>query len=516
MDKKRKRPVDSQENLVQILEFLPVAVAVADLEGNILFINRAFEQTFGYAHAETPTMLDWCQQVCPDPAYCETVIETWKDDITASKSSKQASPLRIRRIITRDKRELEVELSVKAVQNQLVIVFNDATEEVKQLARFPSENPNPVLRIRQDGVVLYANRAGDNVLRAWKYKVGEVVPDAQRDLVVTTLDSNKDHTIEIEVDQRSFSLTFVPVTEYNYVNVYGLDITERVRSEAEWRRAEQALREKTEEIEKFFSSALDLLCIANTDGYFERLNLEWEKVLGYRQEELEGQRFMDFVHPDDVEATLEAVSQLDAQNEILNFTNRYRCKDGSYRWIEWRSCPMGRKIYAAARDVTEHQQAANTLAQERLLLRTVIDNLPDAIYAKDLQARKTLANRTDLNNIGVTSEDEVLGKTDYELFPHDVAARFNADDHQVLRTGQPILNREEVLVNRKGRRIWQLTSKLPLKDPDGQVIGLVGIGRDITERVRAEKERKQAEQALRDSETRYLSLIHISEPTRPY
>ncbi|MBP1719611.1 MAG: multi-sensor hybrid histidine kinase, partial [Deltaproteobacteria bacterium] len=101
---------------------------------------------------------------------------------------------------------------------------------------------------------------------------------------------------------------------------------------------------------RFFSLALDLLAIANTDGYFQRLNQAWENVLGYPIEELQGRRFFDFLHPEDLSATLEAVADLSRGKEVINFTNRYRCRDGSYRWIEWRSAPYQNKlIYAAAR-----------------------------------------------------------------------------------------------------------------------------------------------------------------------
>ena len=143
----------------------------------------------------------------------------------------------------------------------------------------------------------------------------------------------------------------VPLVDFDGVSrrvlAIATDITER-------RRAEESLREETEELEKFFSSALDLLCVADTDGYFRRLNVQWESALGYTREELVGSRFLDLIHPDDMDATLEAVKRLSEQEEVVNFVNRYRRKDGVYRWIEWRSYPSGRLIYAAARDITDH------------------------------------------------------------------------------------------------------------------------------------------------------------------
>ena len=145
------------------------------------------------------------------------------------------------------------------------------------------------------------------------------------------------------------------------------------------------------------------------------------------------------------------------------------------------------RLYEAAQqEIIERKRAEEALAQERILLRTVIDNMPDAIYLKDTATRKVLANRADLENIG-KPEAEVLGKTDWDVFPAEVASRFYADDQAVLQSGQAVVNREELLVNVSGQSRWLLTSKLPLRDNEGRIIGIVGIGRDITERERAER-----------------------------
>ena len=128
------------------------------------------------------------------------------------------------------------------------------------------------------------------------------------------------------------------------------------------------------------------MCIANTDGYFLRLNPAWERTLGYTREELMAKRFLEFVHPDDLDRTQEAVSTLASQQKVSSFENRYRCKDGTYRWLEWSSAPAGKLIYAAARDVTERKQAEEAL-EDRLRfeavavgpLRQVREHPPDRV-----------------------------------------------------------------------------------------------------------------------------------------
>jgi PAS domain S-box-containing protein len=135
----------------------------------------------------------------------------------------------------------------------------------------------------------------------------------------------------------------------------------RAGGELERRQAEQALREKSEEVDQFFSRALDLLCIADREGHFLYLNQEWENVLGYPLQELTGRRYIELVHPDDQADTLAVAARLQAGPDSLDFTNRYRCRDGSYRWIEWRALPLGERIYATARDITERRRIEEEL-----------------------------------------------------------------------------------------------------------------------------------------------------------
>ncbi|MDP3684276.1 MAG: ATP-binding protein, partial [Ignavibacteria bacterium] len=151
--------------------------------------------------------------------------------------------------------------------------------------------------------------------------------------------------------------------------------------------------------------------------------------------------------------------------------------------------------------VIERKRAEEELIHERLLLRTVIDNIPDSIFCKDLAGRKTLANLTELQYSGAKSEADILGKTDFDLYPKELADGFFADDQIVIQTGKPVLNREEYLFDEKGQKKWLLTSKLPLKDENGNIVGIVGIGRNITDR-------KQAEEALKES-GRFLKETQI-------
>jgi two-component system, sensor histidine kinase and response regulator len=166
------------------------------------------------------------------------------------------------------------------------------------------------------------------------------------------------------------------------------------------RKAEFSAHQKTEELDQFFNVTLDVLCIANTEGYFLRLNPAAERILGYTRGELMAKRFLDFVHPDDLDRTREAVSTLASQQKVFSFENRYRCKDGTYRWLQWSSAPAGNLIYAAARDVTEQRRAAEELRRHQEHLEELVrERTGELIVARDQAEVANRAKSTFLANM---------------------------------------------------------------------------------------------------------------------
>lgn len=143
--------------------------------------------------------------------------------------------------------------------------------------------------------------------------------------------------------------------------------------------------------DRFFEINIDLLCQLDFNGYFKRLNPAWERTLGWSRAELMSRPFIEFVHPDDRERTLEQNASVRGGGQALGFENRYLCKDGSFRWLLWNAAPdsEGRVIYSVARDVTESKRAAEE--RERLVhdlraalaeVRTLRAILPICSYCK--------------------------------------------------------------------------------------------------------------------------------------
>jgi len=162
-----------------------------------------------------------------------------------------------------------------------------------------------------------------------------------------------------------------------------------------------------EELDRFFSLSLDMLCVADFEGYFTRLNPAWEQVLGYSRAELLAKPYVEFVHPDDRAPTNSATERVTGGGTVLAFENRYRAKDGSYRWLQWAAVPYPKEkaIYAAARDITPQKEVAETLARYAKELEAARQRAESATEAKgEFLAHMSHEIRTPLNAVmGMTS-----------------------------------------------------------------------------------------------------------------
>ncbi len=202
---------------------------------------------------------------------------------------------------------------------------------------------------------------------------------------------------------------------------------------------------------------------------------------------------------------------INARNAFENGRNEYhqmfRCQltTGEDIWLfedvhieniarnQWR-------LVGICTDITERKVAENALAEERLLLQTLIDTLPDRVYVKDRNCKFIMTNQATAQLMGVSEREALYGKDDTDFFPIEYAQQYMADENKIMQTGLPMLNREEPVILPNGEEGWILTSKVAMRNSQGEIVGIVGIGRDITDR-------KLVEEALRDSEQRYRQLI---------
>ena len=211
----------------------------------------------------------------------------------------------------------------------------------------------------------------------------------------------------------------------------------------------------------------------------------------------------------------EALDRLLKYNEPYDIEFKLkRENDGEIRWVHSKAELIFEtdgeqvKVAGVLQDITDRKNSEEAVKHERRTLRTLIDNLPNQIYVKDKECRKMIANKADVENIGKTKESEVLGKTDIELFPGLIGERGYADDNKIIRTGKPIFDLEEEFINAEGIKRWLLTTKIPLRDKDGNITGLVGIGHDITERKEIVEELIRAKEKAEESDKLKTAFLH--------
>ena len=253
------------------------------------------------------------------------------------------------------------------------------------------------------------------------------------------------------------------------------------------------IKTQSEELEGFFDVNLDLLCIADLEGHFIKTNNSWGEILGYSTDELSKRHFLDFVHPEDRQATLEAMAILVRGDAVLHFTNRYRCKDGSYRHIEWRSRPKGNLIYASARDVTERTQMEEKLKTERNRLAGIIAGTRAGTWEWNIQSGETIFNERWAEMLGYTLEEinPVSIETWKKCAHPDDLKKCVEKLEKHFRGELDYYECESRMRHKNGEWIWVLDrGKVVSWTVEGKPLLMMGTHLDITESKKAEEEQE--------------------------
>ncbi|GAB4434061.1 MAG: hypothetical protein Kow00120_00190 [Anaerolineae bacterium] len=319
-------------------------------------------------------------------------------------------------------------------------------------------------------------------------------------------------SVDPEGNRRWLSTTKVPFrdSQGNVVGIIGInhDITNR-------KQMEEQLAEERNLLRTLVDALPDIVYVKDTESRFLLINDIHARLLGEaRIEDTLGKTDYDYYPREMADGFRADDLRVIQSGEPVTHEERALGADGEEVWILTTKAPFrdasGNVIglVGIGRDLTERKRAEEALANERNLLRTLIDTLPDVIYAKDAESRFVMGNMALTTQLGAPSLDAVIGKTDFDFHPRELAEQYFADEQAIMQSGEPLIDREEVVVDAAtGEARWFQTTKAPVKDAAGRVVGLVGIGRDVTARKQAEAEREQLLSEVRRNERLLRSVL---------
>ncbi|NLH16355.1 MAG: PAS domain S-box protein [Phycisphaerae bacterium] len=322
-----------------------------------------------------------------------------------------------------------------------------------------------------------------------------VDPQDRADMVKNLREQGRIHQFETKFYRKDrsiitaiFSAAPIEMRGEQYLLSIVMDITEQRKLKAER--------------DRLFNTSIDPMCVAGFDGYFKQLNPAWNRALGWSPEELMARPWIEFVHPDDRSATEQAGKELTEGKSITTFENRYRCKDGSYRWLSWNSSPLPQEhlIFAVVRDVTDQKAAEQSLRQRQAMLNSIYRAAPVGIGLVRSRVFDQVNDR--ICEMTGYSREELIGQSSRMLYPTQEDFDFVGTEKydQIRRQGWGAV---ETRWRRKDGTILDiLLSSAPLDLRDLSV-GAVFTAMDITQR-------KQSEKALKESEERFRKIVQSS------
>ena len=273
------------------------------------------------------------------------------------------------------------------------------------------------------------------------------------------------------------------------------------------------LRQSEEKFRKAYLTSPDSININRlSDGMYISINEGFTRIMGYTEEEAVGKTSLEmniWANPVD---RINLVKELEAKREVKNFEAKFISKNGAIIYglmsaslIELDGVPH---ILNVTRDISIRKQAEEALAHEQFLLEVIMNTLPDHIYFKDRESRFIRINMDHAKSFGLSDPSQAIGKTDFDFFTEEHARQAYEDEQKIIRTGQPVVSKEEKLTWDNRPDSWSSTTKLPLCDNEGNIIGTFGISKDITDNKKATEEMAKAHNLL-------LALIN-NMPDRIY
>ncbi len=356
--------------------------------------------------------------------------------------------------------------------------------------------------IRTGKLVVARNIPTDPSLALWRedalrrgYASSIALPITLNDSVLGAL------TMYAEVPDAFDSTEMQLLTELTDDLAYGI---QALRTRAERKRAEDKLIEERRLLHTIMDNVPDMIYFKDRESHFTRLNVKLAAGLNLTDPaQAVGKTDFDFFPADQAQIFYADEQEIIRTGQpLVGEEEKIVWASGEVTWVSTTKMPQrdpkGKIIgtFGVSRDITERKRTEEALIEEKHLLDTLMDYLPDLIYFKDREGHFTQVNRALARQYGLSGPSQAVGTTDFDFFSPENAQGFYRDEEQMIRTGQPMVGKEEKNIWRDGHVTWDSTTKLPWRDAKGNIIGTFGMSRDITERKRAEEELYESRQML--------------------
>jgi PAS domain S-box-containing protein len=378
-----------------------------------------------------------------------------------------------------------------------------AEEEIKSIAKFPSENPYPVLRIKKDGKVVYSNKAGFQILDFWKTNIGEEVPERWLNIIRKKFASKNLKAEEEELNDKIFSFVVSPVVDEGYVNLYGRDITER-------KRVEDMLRETNQYLENLFNYANAPIIVWDPQFAITRFNHAFESLIGRSANDVIGKPLKILFPPDQVESSMELIRKTQGLERWETVEIDVLHLDGSIRTVLWNSAilfaPDGKTLVATiaqGQDITERKKAEEALKKSHQILNDTGEMAKVGGWELDLSTNEVSWTEEVGRIHGVGPGYRPKLEEALNFYTPESRSAVEAVVKKAAETGEPY-DLESLFIPRGSKdKIW-VRSLGKAVYSGGRIVKLTGTFQNIDKY-------KRADEALRENEEKYRSLIQNSK-----
>ena len=531
-----KKLVEKEHRMANIIDFLPDATFVVDLSGKIIAWNKAIEEMTGFDkskmlgkggqqystafyHEARPMLIDYILEKSNDILKLYDFVHIQGNRIysevynphfyngkgvflwaTAAplfdNSGNRVGAIESIRDITERKRAEQA-----------------LAESEKKYRSLVGSLPDTVI-VHIDGIIKYVNTTGDKTM--FGYTAEEIInssmlnyvhPDDREQVIKNTELRKKSGSAvnfyELRLISKSSEITNVEVRVSN-IEYEGTPATLVVVTDITGKKKiENELRASEDKFSKAFHTSPDAVNITRLrDGIYLETNEGFTDATGYAKEEIVGTSSLDlniWVNPNDRK---KLINELREKGEVNNLEAPFKMKNGEIKTalMSARLIELNGEIcvLSIARDISDRKKAQEALLKSEAMLQSLVNSLPQNIFCKDLDGRFTFVNENFCTTLGKTSE-EILGKTDFDFVPHELAEKFRKDDKKVMKTDS-IIDNDETHEQLNGKKQYVHVIKSPLYDLKGKLKGILGFFWDITESKKAEEELIRAKNKAEISE----------------